>query len=300
MIDLANTMNISPWFCIPHLADKNFIQQFAILIKNRLKPDLKLYIEYSNEIWNNQFAQSKYAKKTGCEKKLYYDCNDKTNQKGNQFWSGIYFQAKKSAEIFKIFEEELENKIDLIKILSGQAVSPKVQDKLLSAFNSPEINPHGIKADAIAIAPYIGWEIANIIVKNNEIDSITEDKIFQYLEDSLSEMEKVVKNNKIIADKFNVSLFSYEAGQHLAAAGVHMKNKVLTQKLHNANRDFRMKAIYDKMLNIWFDNEGELFVPYTYVKKYGKYGAWGLLEYQDQPIEKAYKYQAIQEYSKKN
>ena len=42
MIQLANTLGADPWFNIPHAADDNFVKQFASLVKNTLRPDLKV------------------------------------------------------------------------------------------------------------------------------------------------------------------------------------------------------------------------------------------------------------------
>ena len=68
MIDLANACDASPWFCIPHLADDDFVSKFAETVKGRLKPDLHVYVEYSNEVWNGQFAQSRWrrSRANGC------------------------------------------------------------------------------------------------------------------------------------------------------------------------------------------------------------------------------------------
>src|SRR5207249_8596750 len=52
MIDLVNAGRANPWFCMPHLADDDYVRRFARLVKERLRPDLKVYVEYSNEVWN--------------------------------------------------------------------------------------------------------------------------------------------------------------------------------------------------------------------------------------------------------
>ena len=52
MIDLANTLHVDPWFCIPHQASDDYVTQFATLLHNRLDPALHPHIEYSNEVWN--------------------------------------------------------------------------------------------------------------------------------------------------------------------------------------------------------------------------------------------------------
>lgn len=58
MIQLCNELKIDPWFCIPHRATDDYIAQYAKLVKERLDPSLKVYVEYSNEIWNWSFAQA--------------------------------------------------------------------------------------------------------------------------------------------------------------------------------------------------------------------------------------------------
>ena len=40
MIDLANTLHVDPWFCIPHQASDDYVRQFATLLRARLDPAL--------------------------------------------------------------------------------------------------------------------------------------------------------------------------------------------------------------------------------------------------------------------
>ena len=65
MIDLCNRQKVDPWFCMPHLADDDFVRRFAQMVKGSLDTSLKIYIEYSNEIWNSQFKQCQYACEEG-------------------------------------------------------------------------------------------------------------------------------------------------------------------------------------------------------------------------------------------
>lgn len=52
MIRFCNTANVDAWINIPINADANYVTQLANLWKNNLNPNLKLYVEYSNEVWN--------------------------------------------------------------------------------------------------------------------------------------------------------------------------------------------------------------------------------------------------------
>ncbi len=54
-----------------------------------------------------------------------------------------------------------------------------------------------------------------------------------------------------------------------------------------------MYDLYRQSLDTWFDNGGELFVHYNFVRGPGQHGSWGALEYRDKPIEEAPKYRAL-------
>ncbi|HTW95230.1 MAG TPA: fibronectin type III domain-containing protein [Tepidisphaeraceae bacterium] len=70
-IMLANAVHADMWINIPAEADDEYVEQLASLIKNGdtvdgvtyppLDPDLNVYIEYSNEVWNPGFAANGYA-----------------------------------------------------------------------------------------------------------------------------------------------------------------------------------------------------------------------------------------------
>ncbi len=54
---LANQAGKDMWINIPVSATEDYIQQLAQLLKARLNPGLKIYIEHSNEVWNPVFPQ---------------------------------------------------------------------------------------------------------------------------------------------------------------------------------------------------------------------------------------------------
>lgn len=58
---LANLLQIDPWINVPAHVDDDYVLQLATLAKQLLSPNLSLYLEYSNEVWNWSFEQSHYA-----------------------------------------------------------------------------------------------------------------------------------------------------------------------------------------------------------------------------------------------
>lgn len=65
MAALANALHADAWFTMPHLADDDYVRNFAQTAPRLLDPGLKAYVEYSNEVWNRGFAQAHYAQQRG-------------------------------------------------------------------------------------------------------------------------------------------------------------------------------------------------------------------------------------------
>lgn len=63
----CNTVKIDGWFNIPHMVDDEYITSLARLLKSKMDPSLKVYIEYSNEIWNwaGGYPQSQFVLQCG-------------------------------------------------------------------------------------------------------------------------------------------------------------------------------------------------------------------------------------------
>ncbi len=63
-VDLSNKLQSHLWFNSPHKANNDAIRKMAELVYERLDPDLNVYLEYSNEVWNwapAYWHQSNYA-----------------------------------------------------------------------------------------------------------------------------------------------------------------------------------------------------------------------------------------------
>ncbi|MDX2191091.1 MAG: LamG-like jellyroll fold domain-containing protein, partial [Bacteroidota bacterium] len=65
MIKYSNNMKKHAWVCVPHLASDDFIDKMAKLWHDSLDTDLKVYVEFSNEMWNDGFTQAQYMKGLG-------------------------------------------------------------------------------------------------------------------------------------------------------------------------------------------------------------------------------------------
>jgi hypothetical protein len=75
VVALGNEMDADIWVNVPHLSTPAYQEAFATYVKNNLNPNLKVYVEFSNEVWNWGFGQAQDANikavaRWGCECEL--------------------------------------------------------------------------------------------------------------------------------------------------------------------------------------------------------------------------------------
>jgi hypothetical protein len=282
MLALANTLRCDPWFCMPHLADDDYVRHFAQQVKEELHSGAKVYIEHSNEVWNGQFAQARYAAERGKELKL----------SDNAYQAQLFYHSRRSVQIFKIFEEVFGGTQRLVRVLGSQAANPWVSDQVMTYENAHDY------ADAIAIAPYFGNALGNPKTAD-EVASLSLDEIFARCEENIAQNREKIESVVAKATKSRLRVIAYEAGQHLVGYGGAENNEALTAKLQAANRHPRMKDLYLADLASWKAAGGELCVMFSSVSKPSKWGSWGLLESEAQSADSAPKYQAVQQFIRK-
>ncbi len=270
MIALCNRQQVAPWFCMPHLADDDFVRRFAQMVKERLDPRLKIYIEYSNEVWNGQFKQSRYAGEEGLNQKL-----------GGKAWeAGWHYTAVRSLEIFKIWEEVFGGHERFVRVLPSQAANSHVSKQILGFRGAAQ------HADALAIAPYITMcisprgQLTDATVAGWTVEQVLDHAKQHALPQSLKWMQE----QKKVADQYGLRLIAYEAGQHLVGVGGGENNAALTKLFHAANRHPRMGALYGKYLDAWAAGGGDLLCIFSSIGAWSKWGSWGLAEFQDSRV----------------
>ncbi|MGF1536827.1 MAG: cellulose-binding protein [Elainellaceae cyanobacterium] len=147
MVDLANRLERSPWFTMPHQATDTYVQEFARYVRQQLNPDLPIYVEFSNEVWNGQFDQQRYVVEQG--RQLDVDEDD--------FARGRLWFGQRTAEVLQIWDEVFDSDSDrIVGVLGAQAANPWTAKKSLEYLRSAGLSNAEGGIDAIAIAPYIG------------------------------------------------------------------------------------------------------------------------------------------------
>lgn len=288
ILDLCVRAEATPWLCLPHMADEGFARGMARLVRDTLPAGSAVYLEYSNETWNGIFAQAGYVKRMGQLQNLDAD----------PFLAGIRFTVKRSLELFGAFEEELQGKVRVIKVLAGQTANPWVAEQALRALDDPAVNPKGIGVDALAIAPYLGHDVADGIVRSGKAAFLWPEEVVGMLAAELPGLEKLIAAHASLAKARKLELTAYEGGQHLVGSTPAQRDDpALTELIARANAHPDMGRLYLDLLRMWRLNGGGTFNLFAFAGMPSKYGCWGLLEWIDQPVENAPKYRAAMEAS---
>jgi hypothetical protein len=273
MVDLCNELKANAWFCMPHLASDDYVRQFAAMVKRNLDPSLKVYLEYSNEVWNGMFEQHRYAEEQA--KKLGLGPKERP-------WEGAaMFYGRRSVEMFRIWEEVFGNHERLVRVIAWQAAGGSYwTDNMLLAQQDTAWH-----SDALAIAPYISFMPSpdSKSLKAEEVAKWSLDQLLDRVEtNALPECIGWMRTQKAVADKYGLKLVCYEAGQHLVGVGGGENNEALTKLFISANHHPRMGAIYEKYLEAWCGLGGDLMCMFSSVAASSKWGSWGLLEGADE------------------
>ncbi len=296
---LANELEKDVWICIPHMADDDYVTQAARLLRDNLTYNLKIYLEYSNETWNTAYpfgtdglGQTDWVQDQG--QRLGLDVN--------RWIAGHKYTALRSAQVWQLFEKKFYSTADrVIKVLGSQAANVSVSQMRINTLLDPNLNPTGLLPDALAIAPYFGNHIADQLVTENTVESISTDAILDIAADDIyMNTAAAVIEHQELAIAHGLWLITYEGGQHLAGTMGNENNDVLTDKLIAANRHPLMYDLYINYLDTLMDSGICLFNHFAYIAAPSKWGAWGSLEYLLQPIELAPKFEALADWSHEN
>ncbi len=283
LIELANTLDADPWFCMPHRATDDYVRQFAEQVRATLEPELTIYLEYSNECWNGIFAQARYCRDQGKELGL----------SDNDYQAQLRYYSRRAVEIFAIWEEVFGGADRLVRVLAAQSANPWTSEQVL---DFEEAHEH---ADALGVAPYFGNALGNPKTQN-EVAQMSVDEVLDRCAEYIAQGNETIAEQAQLASEGDLQLVAYEAGQHLVGHGGAENNEQLMELFHAANRHPNMGALYLDYLDGWRRNGGALAAIFSSMGTYSKWGSWGLLEYHGQPVEEAPKYQAVLEFLDNN
>lgn len=310
MVELSNQVNAAPWFSMPHLADDTLLYRFAQTVKQNLKPNLKVYVEYSNETWNFLYPAAHHAYQEG--RKRWPNAYPKLNQWARNAKWGLNYTALRTTQICDIWKRVFANQSNrVVCVASAYGSAPSMGEEILSC---PLAGGNcAQKIDAYGVAPYFGDYIARIenrgLVRqwahsgpagmNNLFKEILHGSFINNGIPGGAVAEAVksrIDPNIALVKKHGVKLVAYEAGQHLLRVdGKHViKDQKVFEMFKNAQTDPRMLQAYRQYLQAWRRSGADIMMHFRGIGQNNNHEYFHMLERPENP--NSAKYRALTEY----
>lgn len=313
MIALANQVGLDPWFNIPHMADDEYSQQFAELVFATLDPRLKVYVEYSNEMWNFTFTQTHWAAAQAKERWGRAAEGD----------GWMQFTGMRGAQIARVWGSVFSG-LDasrLVRVVAVHTGWVGLEEPLLAAplwvAETPgkEISP-AAHFDAYAVSGYFGFEMGDPEGKLPQLrdwiaqseataereakarglqrkalkaaiaptrflgamkpaaDAIREGSLKELIVDLWGHHARVARDN-------GMRLIMYEGGTHVTVSGAAASDELLIEFFKQFSYSPEMAGLYRELLDGWRGVGGTLFNAFVDVAPPSQYGSWGALRHLD-------------------
>ena len=283
MIELCNLTDSDPWFCMPHLAEDEYVRNFAQLVREQLEPGRTVYVEYSNECWNGIFPEAKWV-------------NQRAREDGVK---AVEIVAQETSRDFEIWSEVLapvgdeeDVPLRLVRVIGGSLHNPGFARGVMGAMSTG--------FDAVAVAPYFGVRPDKDPVGRDssaaELLRVARENIDAHLVPRLREHAQLAQaaTRRLGAP---VSLLSYEGGQTLTArrstrpgdTRLAFPERTIAEAQHSR----AMYEAYQHLLERCQEVDMQLFVAFGLCGTLTSASSFGVLEWIDQPIEQSPKYRAL-------
>ena len=276
-VDLCNLTGKHLWWCAPHRGTDEYFTEACRLIRDRLHPNLMLFIEYSNEVWNNQFAGSG-------DNGQYTWCQTEGARLGLGPTAKLQrhrYQKRRSVELFEIAESVFGGTARLERILSGQMADASVLTIALD-FESED----NAKIDAVSVATYFGGTVGNSASNPSGRKPTTLEDVFTDLDLERPSLLSMWTSTTGTLAGYGKRLHAYEGGNTMITNTVWDGDIALQTLLNDANTDPRMVGVYDRWMRDCKTIGIDVLLHYGDVYKHttdGTAARWGLAEYAGQP-----------------
>ncbi|WP_339855846.1 hypothetical protein [Roseovarius nubinhibens] len=313
MQQLAGAVGADVWVTLPHLAEDAYARGACRLLREAVPEHGRVYVEYSNEVWNWTFDQAEWAAEQALA--LWGD-----RDQGTQFY------GMRAAQVAEICAEAFgpEQREQLVNVIATQTGWLGLEKGILTAplwrDKGPGDRPPHESFDAYAVTGYFGvlgsdkrrdmvrqWiedsaeaaraagaaaglggEALEAHVARHRYDlavSLATDELLSGalsgdVEGSLNDLrDRVFPYHAEIARDYDLDLIMYEGGTHVVGIGAGVDDPELTAFFTHLNYTAEMGMLYARLIADWRAAGGGLFTHFNEIQKPGKWGSWGALRY---------------------
>jgi hypothetical protein len=314
MVRLANELGADAWFTLPHLAEDALVEEYARIARDGLGPGLRAWVEFSNEVWNGQFAQAHWAEAEG-------------RRRWVRAGASVQAYAARAVEVAAIWTRVFgdEAPARLVRVIATQTGWLGLEEQILGAplwrAEEPGRPPPAAFFDAYAVAPYVGGVLgrddkaalvrgwlaeseaaaaaagaalgltgaaleAHVARHRHDlavaraVRELRDGSLSGDREDTLSDLlGRVLPHHAAVARRHGLALVSYEGGSHVVGMGAQTADDALAAFFAELSYSDGMGALYRELLAGWAAVTDAPFVQYVDVAAPTRWGSWGALRH---------------------
>lgn len=271
MIELCNELQADPWFCIPHVADDDYVRRFARTVRDSLHHGAKVYVEFSNETWNTDFLAGQWAREEGQRRGI----------------AAMAVVAERARRVFEIWREVFAaTPRRVVRVAGVQLHNPGIATALTRYLEG--------NFDALAVGAYFGCRADRDPVSR---DSTAAELMAAALANLETQTLPRISEHKTICDQYTTSLgrtirlLTYEGGQSIVprspGGGIDLDAAIALQNSPE------MFSAYRTLIEGAQARGVDLFVGYDFVGSRTAFDTFSVLEWLNQPLAEAVKYRAL-------
>ncbi|WP_420140254.1 calcium-binding protein [Sphingomonas sp.] len=302
MVELANKTGTDMWWNAPTMADDAYVTAALTYIRDHLDPSLKVHVEYTNEMWNWGYSNSKWALNKANEM-WGVDVNkdgkiDPSNTSEAVMGGWMQFYGYRSAQIAKVAQDVFEGQPDdrLATVLATQTANSALFNYMKQGVARAGLGSVDDLFDEFAVTTYFGNQISAATSKAADKAKVLEwarsgeagmAAAFRDMEFggaigndlSLVALSKQLERQAAIAKANGMTLVAYEGGAHLTPATYTGEERTLMMDfIDRLMNDPRMGDLYTKMVDVFKAAGGETLIAFTDTSDNRASGYWGNLD----------------------
>ncbi|KAG2422805.1 hypothetical protein HXX76_015752 [Chlamydomonas incerta] len=301
---LVNVLGADAWLCAHHTADNATVAALAALLRDRLRPDVAVYVEHSNEVWNSLFPSYAYAVARGRALGL-------APASAPNATVAYRYHALRTVQIGAIFKSVFADApgggSGRVRVVLGGwgflcnngagCGRVHMNETLGWRDTARQVDYYGVTAY---------WDCGGLGGNGPADVLLSVEQMIDRCNASLPATEAAARALVAAAAPYGVPLITYEAGPSLVEAAAIQSGRTtagLAAKLVAAARHPAMYDLYRAHLAaaaaaglVSAGGEGRPYMQFVSTALPGQYGSWGLQEYTGQPASEAHKYRALMDW----
>jgi hypothetical protein len=267
VIHLSNITSKDAWVSIPHQADDDYVRNLATLLHTTLRPGLKVYVEYSNEVWNGIYQQHDWNLAAAVAEAGAGDPDLTWNaQNINGYWAARRV-ARRLIQIGNIFKEVMGEgafgtrfRPVYATFIANPTLTADAMDMVRARYGPPRNYFHAVAVAPYQLVPNTG-DAAALLASLRSFNAATE---YFYAEFAAH------------ARTYELPIIAYEGGPDMTGDFDPATEQARYAAVEAANNDPAMEEISYQFLKQWFDAGFGGFAWYKITSPYSE--SWGLTD----------------------